>query len=127
MQDLTSSEKAYISRKLGPGNVKWARAAQQMADKMGPVSGGEVIHNCDCMQYTCFCGKIKHLGDAADGHACGHACKEEETDTDWTTCSEEEFKELQKQGCDCSDDQFGCSAPRQESNAAVKEMSALFL
>ena len=95
-----------------------------MADKMGPVCGGEVIHNCDCMQYTCFCGKIKHLGNAAE---VAHACKEEETDADWTTCSEEEFEELQKQGCDCSDDQCGCKAPYQESHAAAREMSALFL
>ena len=55
VQDLSTSERGYIRRKLGPDNFKWAKAALKMADKMGPISGGEIFH--DCMKFSCFCGK----------------------------------------------------------------------
>lgn len=62
VQDLTTSERDYIRRKLGPDNFKWAKAALKMADKMGPMAGGEIFHDCDCKEFSCFCGKVTQLG-----------------------------------------------------------------
>ena len=110
VQDLTDCERDYIRCKLGPDNMKWAKSALKMADKMGPVSGGEIFHNCDCMEYSCFCGQVTHLGSTADDiHAPEEESQESGSDSDWTICSEEEFEELQqKEGCACNERQCSC-------------------
>ncbi|DBA89462.1 hypothetical protein WJX77_006187 [Trebouxia sp. C0004] len=64
IKDLTDAERRYISKEMGPENRKFARWAREMADQMGTVSGREVHHDCDCMEYTCFCGKVKDLAEA---------------------------------------------------------------
>ena len=98
-----------------------------MADKMGPVSGGEILHDCDCMKYSCFCGKVKHLSND-DIHVCGEGSLENDSDSDWTTCSEGEFEELQQepQGYVCDARQCngkpGCS-----TSTTTHDLSAVSL
>ena len=127
VQDLTTSERDYIRRKLGPDNFKWAKAALKMADKMGPISGGESFHDCDCMKFSCFCGKVTELGDPDEDFASEREDQGAESESDWTTCSEDEFEELQEQSCPCKERQCDCSSPTCQADPASKELSALSL
>lgn len=126
VQDLTSSERDYIRRKLGPDNYNWAKAALKMADKMGPISGGEIFHDCDCMEFSCFCGKVKHLGDPDDSVSEGVG-QEAGSDSDWTTCSEDEFEELQKESCPYNEQLGDCCSPTCQVDPASQKLSAMCL
>lgn len=127
VQDLTTSERDYIRRKLGPDNFKWAKAALKMANKMGPMAGGEVFHDCDCMKFSCFCGKVTHLGDPDEVFASEGLGQADGSESEWTTCSEDEFEELQQQGGPCKEGQCDCSSPTCQADSASRKLSALSL
>ncbi len=80
-----------------------------MADQMGPVSEGEIHHDCECMEYTCFCGKVKDLAAAAQfAHGDKPTGETEDSASQWTTCSEDELVELMNHACVCADASCGC-------------------
>lgn len=109
-QDLTDAERRYISKKMGPENRKFAGWAREMADQIGPVSGGEVHHDCDCLEYTCFCGKVKDLAEAqraAYGSPSEHST--DESESEWTDCSESELADMMNHACNCSDASCKCA------------------
>ena len=95
---------------MGPENRKFARWAREMADQIGPVSGGEVHHDCDWLEYTCFCGKVKDLAEAqraAYGSPSEHST--DESESEWTDCSESELADMMNHACNCSDASCKCA------------------
>lgn len=123
-QDLTAAERRYINNKMGPEDRKFAKWAKKMTDQMGPVSGGEIHHDCECMEFTCFCGQVTDLAEA-QRLAYGSPSEQstEENESEWTDCSESELAEVTKQldsACHVAD--CGCAAeyhlPESPGNSA---------
>jgi len=122
-QDLTDAERRYISNKMGPENRKFARWAREMADQMGPVSGGEIHHDCDCMEYTCFCGKVKDLAEAQRAaYGSPSECSTERSKSEWTDCSESELADMMKHACDCSDASCDCASGATQDQKIAKDV-----
>ena len=122
-QDLTDPERRYIYNKMGPENRKFAKWAREMADQLGPVSGGEVHHDCDCMEYTCFCGKVKDLAEAQ--RAAYGSPSEDSTDnseSEWTDCSESELADMMKHASDCSDASCDCASGATQGQIVPKDV-----
>lgn len=122
-QDLTDAERRYISKKLGPENRKFAKWAREMADQIGPLSGGEVHHDCDCMEYTCFCGKVKDLVEAQRAaYGSPSECSTQQSESEWTDCSESELADMVKHACECSDASCGCASGATQGQNVPKDV-----
>ena len=83
-------------------------------------------HDCECMDFECFCGNVKDLHKAQKlvyGGDKGSA-NEEEDDSEWETCSEDDLEDdelLLVTMCRCSDP----LCHRKHGNALDAEVQAI--
>lgn len=86
-------------------------------------------HDCECMEFSCFCGNVKDLHKAQElAYGVDEDSADEEEDSGWETCSQEDLDD------DDTDDELllvamcKCSDPlchRKHGNALDTDIQAI--
>lgn len=80
-------------------------------------------HDCDCMEYTCFCGKVKDLVEAQRvAYGTPSEDSTDESESEWTDCSESELADMMKHACECSDANCGCASGGTQGQNVPKDV-----